>query len=78
MTDHEQEARWATERDECLERWIEGRARAIAARPSVFERRMALEQLDYGKPAQIRVAKARLSFTALQERIVPDGRPPRC
>ena len=52
--DAEQEARWATERAESLERWIEGRARAIAALPSVFERRMALEQFDYGKPAQIR------------------------
>ena len=52
--DDEQEDIWARERAESLDRWIEGRARAIAALPSVFERRMALEQFDYGKPAQIR------------------------
>ena len=52
--DDEQEARWATERDECLDRWIEGRARSIAALPTPFERRVALEQYEHGKPARIR------------------------
>ena len=54
MTDHEQEALWERERRESLERWLEGRAKAIAALPSAFERRMALEQFDYDKPARIR------------------------
>lgn len=52
--DAEQEARWARERAESLERWLDGRARSIAALPSVFERRMALEQFDYDKPARLR------------------------
>ena len=54
MTDHEQEARWACERAECLDRWVEDRARAIVRLGSVFDRRKALEQFDYRKPAQIR------------------------
>ncbi len=52
--DADQEARWARERAESLERWLDGRARAIAALPSVFERRMALEQFEPDKPARIR------------------------
>lgn len=52
--DDEQEDIWARERAESLDRWIEGRAQAIAALPSAFERRMALQQFERGKPTRIR------------------------
>lgn len=52
--DDEQEDIWARERSESLDRWIEGRARSIAALPTPFERRMALEQYEHGKPTRIR------------------------
>jgi hypothetical protein len=54
MPDADQEARWARERAEALDRLIEGKARVIVALPSVLERRMALEQWDRGRPARIR------------------------
>ena len=50
----EQEDIWARERAESLDRWIEGRARYIAALATPFEQRMALEQYDYGRPTRIR------------------------
>ena len=52
--DDEQEDIWARERAESLDRWIEGRARSIAALATPFERRLALEQYEHGKPARIR------------------------
>ena len=52
--DDEQEDIWARERAESLDRWIEGRARSIAALPTPFERSVALEQYEHGKPARIR------------------------
>jgi len=54
MIDAEQESQWERERRESLDRWIEGRAQAIAALPSAFERRMALQQFERGKPTRIR------------------------
>jgi hypothetical protein len=54
MTDADQEALWARERAEALDRLIEAKARVIVAMPSVLERRMALEQWDYRRPARIR------------------------
>jgi hypothetical protein len=54
VTDADQEARWAREKAEALDRLIESKARTIVALPSVLERRAALEQWDLGRPARIR------------------------
>ena len=54
MIDAEQESQWERERRESLDRWIEGRAQAIAALPLAFDRMMALQQFERGKPTRIR------------------------